>query len=57
MLNNFFFNKRNVYEIMQEKYYRDGQATEDNIVYAHCMIDKQAANTHSEYVILITFPL
>jgi len=24
---------------------------------AHCMLDKKATNTHSEYVILIAFPL
>jgi hypothetical protein len=37
VLNNFFFN-RAVYEIMWEKYCRAGQATDDNMVHAHCML-------------------
>jgi len=40
-----------------EKHCRTGQATLDNMVHGHCKhwIPK-AANTHSEYVILIAFP-
>jgi hypothetical protein len=41
-----------------EKYYRAGQATDDNIIrrmrFACCI--PKATNTHSEYVILIAFP-
>jgi hypothetical protein len=40
-------------------YFRAGQATDDNITRGmgiECWIAK-ATNTHSEYVILITFPL
>ena len=36
------------------KYCRAGQATDDNMAHAHCMLD---TNTHSTYVILIAFPL
>jgi hypothetical protein len=36
------------------KYCRVGQATNDNMVRAHCMLDK---NTHSEYVILMALLL
>jgi len=36
------------------KYCRAGQATDDNMVHTHCMLD---TNTHSEYVILIAFAL
>ena len=35
-----------------EKYCTAGQATDDNMANAHCMLD-----THSEYVIFIDFPL
>jgi hypothetical protein len=41
-----------------EKYGRAGQATDDNIIRRFrfaCLISK-AANTHSEFVILIAFP-
>jgi len=41
-----------------EKYSRAGQATEDNMAHAHCMLDPpKAANTPSEYVVLTPFPL
>ena len=33
------------------------EATDDNMAHAHCMLDNKATNTHSEYVILITFLL
>jgi len=40
-----------------EKYCRARQATGDKMMHAHsCWITK-ATNTHSEYVILISFPL
>jgi len=41
-----------------EKYCRAGQATDDDIqrMRISCLIPK-ATNTHSEYVILIAFPL
>jgi predicted DNA-binding protein YlxM (UPF0122 family) len=38
MFNNFFFENRVVYEIV-EKYCRAGQAIDDNIAHAHCMLD------------------
>jgi hypothetical protein len=37
-----------------EKYCRVGQATNENMVRAHCMLD---TNTHSQYVILMDFLL
>jgi hypothetical protein len=58
-LNNFFFFSENhaVYEIKWQKYCRAGQATDDNwCMLIACWIPK-ATNTHSEYVILIAFPL
>jgi hypothetical protein len=36
-----------------KKYSRAGQAIDDNMERAHCMLD--ATNTHSEYVMLIAF--
>jgi hypothetical protein len=39
-LNNvFFFENFAVCEIMWQKYGGEGQATEDNIEHAHCMLD------------------
>jgi len=35
----FFFENRAVYEIMWENYCRAGQATDDNMAHAHCMLD------------------
>ena len=40
-----------------EKYDRAGQATVDNVKHAHCMLDTDAINTPSGYVIIIAFPL
>ena len=40
-----------------EKYCRAGQATDDNMAHAHCMLVPKATDTNSEYVILIAFPL
>jgi len=39
-----------------EKYCRVGQATDDNMAHAHCMLDNQGY-THTQYIILIAFPL
>jgi hypothetical protein len=36
-----------------EEYSTAGQAIDDNMAHAHCMLD--ATNTHSEYVTLIAF--
>jgi hypothetical protein len=52
----FFFRKwfrlwRNV-----EKYNRTGQATDDNMAHAHCLLDKRL-RTQSEKVIIVAFPL
>jgi len=41
----------------EKKFGRAGHATDDNMAHAHCMLDTMATNTHSEYVILIAFPL
>jgi hypothetical protein len=35
----FFFENRAVYEIMWKKYCRTGQAGDDNVAHAHCMLD------------------
>jgi len=54
---NFFSENPAVYEIMWKKFCRPGQATED-MVHAHCMLRiPKAANTQSEYVTRIAFPL
>ena len=41
------------------KYWRARQATDDNTVHVHCMLDTEGKNTdiHSEYVIIIVLPL
>ena len=40
-----------------EKYGTAGQATDDNMVHAHCMLDNKGyKHTHTEHVILIAFP-
>jgi hypothetical protein len=38
MFNNFFENLA-VYEIMWKNYCRPGQATDDNMAHAHCILD------------------
>jgi len=38
-VNFFFFENRPVYEIMWEKYCTAGQATDENMAHAHCMLD------------------
>jgi len=40
-----------------EIYCRAGQATEDSMAYAHCMLDTKGLKTHSVYVISTVFPL
>jgi hypothetical protein len=49
------YESRAVCVIMWEKYCTAGQATDDNMAHAHCMLD--AEGTHSEYVILIALTL
>ena len=59
MFSNFLSENRVVYEIMWKKYCRSGQTTDDNIIRSMsfaCGITK-ATNSHSEYVILVAFPL
>ena len=51
-----FFENLVVYEIMWKKYCRAGQATDD-MADPHYMLIRKATNTHSEYVIVIAFPL
>ena len=53
MLSNFFFPPENraVYEIMWEKYSRAGQATDDDMAHAQCMLVNQNYR-HTQYVIL-----
>jgi hypothetical protein len=58
IFNNFFFLSPAVYEIMWKKYCRAGQSKDDNTMRRmrnECWISK-ARNTHSEYVLLVTFP-
>jgi hypothetical protein len=38
-----------------EKVCRAKQATDGNMAHGHCMLDSQAKNTHSTYVILTAF--
>jgi len=39
VFNDFFFENCAVYEIMRKKYCRAGQATDDNMAHADCMLD------------------
>ena len=39
MFNTIFFDNHTVHEIMCEKYCRGGEATDENLVHAHCMLD------------------
>jgi len=42
----------------EEKYCRASHATDGSMVaHVHCLLDKEGYKTHSEYVILIAFPL
>jgi hypothetical protein len=52
--------KKKSYRLWQnaEKYRVAGQATDDNMAHAHCMLDTKGCKyTHSGCVILIAFPL
>ena len=41
----------------KKKYCTAGQATDGNMVHAHCMLDTEACNyTHSQYVTFIALP-
>jgi len=41
-----------------EKYCTAGQATDDNMAHAHCMLDNKGYKyTHSGCVIIVVFPL
>ena len=40
-----------------QKYFRAGQVTDGSMAHMHCMMDTKATNLHSEYIILIAFPL
>jgi len=40
-----------------EKYGRAGKDTDENTAHAHWMLIPQTTDTHSQYVILIAFPL
>jgi len=54
----YFFENSAVFLDIMEKYCGAGQTTDDNIIRLmrfSCLISK-ATNTHSEYVILISFP-
>ena len=54
----FFFRKSRRLWDNVEKYCREGQAIDDNMTLAHCILDTDSYKpTHSEYVILIDFPL
>jgi len=44
-----------VSEIMCKKYSRSGQATDDNMVHAHCI--PKTKNTYTKYVMFIASPL
>jgi hypothetical protein len=50
MFSNFFFKNRAFFLDNVEKCCRAGQATDDNMAHAHCMLD---TNTQSEYVVSV----
>ena len=50
------FPNRAIYEIMWTNHSRAGQATDDNMAHARCMLGKYGY-AHSVYVIFIAFPL
>ena len=52
-----FFENRAVYVIMWKNIVERGRP-HDNMAHVHCMLGiPKAANTHEQYLILITFPL
>ena len=50
-----FFPKIGLFWENVEKYCTVGQATDDNLAHAHCMLDTKVINTQSEYVIHILY--
>jgi len=54
MFNIFFSKKSCLFLDNVGKYCRAGQATDDNMAHTHRVLD---TNTHSEYIIVIAFPL
>jgi hypothetical protein len=58
MFSNIFFSRILLHTRYAEKYCRSGQAADGNIIWRmsfQCWITKDT-NTHSEYVVLISFP-
>ena len=55
----FFSRKQHrLWDNVEKNCNRTGQATDDKMTHAHCMLDTYVYNfTHSEYVIFIAFPL
>ena len=57
MINSIFFENRAILLDSMEKYCRSGQATDDNMTHAHCMLDTKGYK-HTLGVCHITaFPL
>jgi hypothetical protein len=55
VFNNFFLRKSCHLRHNVEKHSTAGQATDNNMVHAHCMWITKSTNTYSEYAILIDF--
>jgi len=54
----FFFKNHSFYEIMWEKYCREGQATDDHMEHAHCKHYIPMATAHTQNIVIsIAFPL
>jgi hypothetical protein len=47
----FFFKSCRMWDDV-EKHCRAGQATDEDVAHAHCILETKAANAHSEYIIL-----
>ena len=56
MFNNLFLKNNAICE-MWKKYYRARQATDGHIIWCFACWVPKATNTHSQYAILIVFPL
>ena len=57
IFNNIFYRKSFRLWDNVEKYGRAAQATDDSMAHAHCVLDNQGyKHTHTQYVILFTFP-
>jgi len=52
----FFWKSCRLWDIV-EKYSTTGEATDDNMVYGHCLLDKIRLQTQAKYAIFIAFPL